>query len=151
MRDAKRQWDALVAGSGIDPLVAGGARRIVELMLMWYVEVRADDVVPYPDGDMLLFQWGTSDWGDGPSFGVNITRQLIDEYDEDDDGAIWQLGTTLHFPPSPTASVLGSGNSWCDGLQSVSSFHEFIKTSPVIAFGDVNEASRVEVNFEQAG
>ena len=36
-------------------------------------------------GDMLLYQWGTYDWGAGESFEFDITRQLIFADDEDDD------------------------------------------------------------------
>ena len=44
---------------------------------------------------MLLHQWGTYDWGEGPSFQFDITRQLISVAGADDD--MWQLSVTLHF------------------------------------------------------
>jgi hypothetical protein len=40
------------------------------------------------DADMLLFQWGTYDWGKGEHFSFNLTRQLIvSENAEDEDGS----------------------------------------------------------------
>lgn len=49
----------------------------IQRAIAFYGEVRADDVDLESDGDMLLFQWGTHDWGNGPMFEVDITRQFI--------------------------------------------------------------------------
>jgi len=50
------------------------------------------------NGDMLLFQWGIYDWGDGKHFEINMTRQFIESAAEDDD-AISQLQLVFRFAP----------------------------------------------------
>jgi len=60
------------------------------------------------DGDMLLFQWGTYNWGDGTQFEINITRQFIESAAEDDD-AISQLQLTFKFPPDKIPLRLAMG------------------------------------------
>ena len=61
------------------------------------------------NGDMLLYQWGTNDWGDGTQFEIKITRQFI-ELDAEDDDAISQLQLTFKFPPDKTTTAIGGGN-----------------------------------------
>ncbi len=49
----------------------------IDLMTSFYLEERAEGCGIDNDGDMLLYQWGTYDWGEGESFEFDITRQLI--------------------------------------------------------------------------
>ena len=63
------------------------------MMLAFYGSVRFDDVDLAADGDMLLYQWGAYDWGEGESFEFDITRQLILGTGEDED--IFQLSLTF--------------------------------------------------------
>src|ERR1700689_2982845 len=65
------------------------------------------------NGDMLLFQWGTYNWGDGTQFEINITRQFIESTAEDDD-TISKLKLKFKFPPNKDTSALGKGNRWCN-------------------------------------
>ena len=58
-------------------------------MIRFFQEVRPDSRIVEGAGDMLLYQWGVHDWGQGPSFQLNITRQfieLVEEEGEDDEG-----------------------------------------------------------------
>jgi len=99
VNDARAAFDGFVSAAGVD-LADLAAADAVDLMLEWYSVERADDADLSDGGDMLLYQWGTYDWGNGPSFQLDITRQLIAVAGSDDD--IWQLSVTLHFePPSP--------------------------------------------------
>jgi hypothetical protein len=114
------------------------------------VAIRVDDVDVSADGDMLLFQWGTYDRGSGSSFGYDITRQLIDENDPDDDGAIWQLSVTARYPEVLGASV-GSGNRWCRSPDEVTAFEAFIEHCAATSVVEGLTPARIEVHFEQAG
>jgi len=80
-------------------------------MLDFYRTTPAGCIVE-ANGDMLLFQWGTYDWGQGLAFEVTITRQLIDAGAVDDD-AISQLHLTFEYAPPSAFGALGSGNIWC--------------------------------------
>jgi hypothetical protein len=80
------------------------------------------------NGDMLVFQWGTYNWGDGTQFEINITRQFIESAAEDDD-AISQLQLTFKFPPDKDTAALGDGNRWCESQSETQQFREFIFSS----------------------
>jgi hypothetical protein len=82
-----------------------------------------------PNGDMLLFQWGTYDWGAGRNFELNITRQFVED-DEQDDDAISQLSLTFRFEPTAERDALGDGNRWCDGPTEFDIVREFAMSSP---------------------
>jgi len=117
--------------------------RAVELMLGFYESVRAVGCSLDDDGDMLLYQWGTYDWGDGPSFQVDITRQFISAEDDD---AVSQLSLVLHFSPTAALDALDAGNRWCESPEQLEDFANFIRASePYLAL----EGSRPDpVAFE---
>jgi hypothetical protein len=81
------------------------------------------------DGDMLLYQWGTYDWGRGRNFELNITRQFVELEFEDDD-AISQLSLTFKFLPTSEFEAIGSGNQWCDKIANHAQFEIFLKSHP---------------------
>ncbi len=97
-----------------------------------------------PNGDMLLFQWGTYDWGSGKHFQVDITRQFIEENLEDDD-AISQMNLTYLFPLLPEHESIGSGNRWCDGPTEYDLVRAFALNSPALAA--VRELTPVSVEL----
>jgi len=114
----------------------------IDAMIEFYRDTRADDCALDSDGDMLLFQWGTYDWGDGPRFEVEITRQFIRDGGEDED--IWQLSLT--FVCSPTA--IASGNRWCAMPSDLSEFAKFVRSHSAYV---ASVPLQVELNFEPAG
>src|SRR5438067_2763877 len=99
----------------------------IDLMLDFYRNERVDGCPVADDGDMLLYQWGCYDWGDGESFELDITRQLIDAGGEDED--IRQLSLTFRFVPNATLRALGDGNQWCSSPAGLSEFRSFINAS----------------------
>jgi len=100
-------------------------------MLDFYAQERADGCDAACDQDMLLFQWGTYDWGHGAHFELDVTRQVIlpDEIDD----AIWQLHLTYRFDVSPLLTGLGSGNKWCASPSELAAFGRYIASLPVTA------------------
>ena len=101
-----------------------------EAMLAFYEEERAEGCAIDEDGDMLLCQWGTNDWGEGPAFEVDITRQLIVTDDEDDEPR--QLSLTFSFDPA-VGQGKRSGNRWCHTPNDLPEFRQFVTASPAIA------------------
>jgi hypothetical protein len=88
------------------------AAPVLEAMMDWYAAERAVDAAPLDeDGDMLLFQWGTHDWGAGRVFEYDLTRQLV-RADELEDEGIIQLSLTYRYPMTDATAALGSGHSW---------------------------------------
>jgi len=103
-----------------------------------------------PMHDMLLYSWGTNDWGKGTHFELNITRQVIlSPKGEDED--IWQLHLTFRFPPTPDLELLGMGERWCNSLSDIPSFREFVNSSPALRAVANRSDSKKEVYFECAG
>lgn len=115
------------AGLAIDSLTAPQA---VELMLRHYATLRVLGCSTDDDGDMLLFQWGTYDWGAGLHFEFDLTRQFILD-GADGDVGISQLSLTLHFPASDDLRRLGSGDRWCHAPGDLEEFRAFVLGSDV--------------------
>jgi len=97
-----------------------------------------------PNGDMLLFQWGTYDWGNGRCFELNLTRQFSEQSFQDDD-AISQLSLTFRFQPTDELESLKEGNRWCDGPSESGVIREFTLSSA--AFVAVADESGAEVDL----
>lgn len=117
----------------------------IDAMLDFYRSTRADDCSFESDGDALLFQWGTYDWGQGSQFELDITRQFIRGSGEDDD--IWQLSLTFFFP----ANAIKNGDRWCNGVAALDDFASFVRSHAAYALAVSAVPLRVELDFECAG
>lgn len=113
-------------------------------MFSFYQSVAAEGC-DTPDGDMLLFQWGTYDWGAGKHFEINITRQFIEPEDEES-AAISQLGLTFRFEPTPERDALGAANRWCGSQAESLIAREFVfESSAFTAIAD-QQAVTIELS-----
>jgi hypothetical protein len=100
----------------------------VPAMLAYYQEERAEGCSFEHDADMLLYEWGTYDWGQGQFFQLGITRQLLlNDGGEDED--FWQLRLTFKFSPTDLLRDLRSGQRWCSNPGELAEFESFIRTS----------------------
>lgn len=128
----------------------------IELMVAFYTEVRAEDCNLDADGDMLLFQWGTYNWGTGEWFEYNITRQFIfsdangegDEQEAED--CIWQLSMTLKFTPTPELKSLPAGNRWCERPDEIADFLSFIRSCQASELVKTYNSEITELTFGDA-
>jgi hypothetical protein len=99
------------------------------------------------DGDMLLFQWGTYDLGEGRYFNLNLTRQFILEGTEGDEG-IFQLGFTFLYTPSPTLEVLRDGNRWCSSPAGLPEFQRYVTSSEAYRVAAGQVPAKVRLTYE---
>lgn len=145
--DARQEFERLLAARGVAPATMT-PRSAIDEMALFYRDHRAEDCDIESDGDMLQFQWGTYDWGHGPTFDYDITRQL---YPSGDDEDIWQLHVTFSFEPSEGIRALGSGNRWCSTVADLGEFLEYVRAHPV--FAQVADRTDVppEIDYECAG
>lgn len=121
-------------------------------MLDFYAEARAADVDLDADGDMALFQWGTSRWRTGtPEFTLDITRQLILPGAEDDDAAIWQLGLVWAFAPAGWTESTGRGNRWCGRPEGQAEFRDFVLDHPATLAAESHAPQEVWLRWDCAG
>jgi hypothetical protein len=116
----------------------------IALMLDFYRAERAEGGELDEDGDMLLYQWGCCDWGEGEFFELDITRQFIDGAGEDED--IRQLHLTFKFEPTESLRKVKDGNRWCHSPKDLAAFQSFIDSSK--ALKAVADAKPVAVSLE---
>jgi hypothetical protein len=123
---SKSRFEEFITNSGfsVATLRAADATR---LMLVFYREVRAADCPLDDNGDMVLFQWGAHDFGEGETFRYNITRQFILSGSDNDDG-MSQLSLTVHFAVTDGLRAIQPGNHWCQSLEKADEFERFIRT-----------------------
>lgn len=98
---------------------------MIETALAFYADVPAAGLTADGDPDMLLFQFGTFDWGAGAFFEFDLTRQFI-EADGEDDDALSQLRCTFVYVPTADLKAIGAANRWCHAREGVSEFRSFI-------------------------
>ena len=146
-KNAKKELEKLIKKSGIAMSSLTPAQG-VRLMLDFYRDVRADGCELDGDGDMVLFQWGTYDFGEGKSFQFDLTRQFMVAESEHDD-AMSQLSFTFHFTPSAELAKLKDGNKWCSTLDELEEFESFITDSG--AYGVVATAQPMKVTLNYGG
>ena len=129
------------AGLSLDTLTPTAG---VEAMLAYYAEERAEGCHFEGDRDMLLFQWGTYDWGKGPAFEVDITRQLIRTDTKEEE--IWQLRLVFWFDPSVGVAA-GKRNRWCRSVDELAGFRKFITESAALQAVAQNPPASVELLY----
>ena len=124
----------------------------VTLMLDFYRNQRADDCDFEHDGDMLLFQWGTYDWGNGRFFEFDLTRQFIIGDDQEDED-IWQLSLQFEFLPNDELLSLNDGNRWCHDPtpESINAFESFIRDSAAYKSALFIEPENIRLEYFNAG
>jgi hypothetical protein len=126
-------------GANVEAL---SVRQGIDAMIEFYRSTRADDCDLDRDGDMLLFQWGTYDWGQGRRSELDITRQFIPAGREDED--IWQLSLTFLFDPNLNANE----NRWCMSPTELDDFVAFVGSrAAYLATADGTPVA-VELDFE---
>ena len=118
-------------------------------MLGFYRDERVEESLLDADGDMLLYQWGTYNWGNGGSFELDITRQVIVGDGEDED--IFQLSLTFKFQPAETLRHLGQGDHWCRSSEELEEFQALISDSPALQTSEREKPSEVQLEFGIAG
>lgn len=101
---------------------------LIDICLSFYREVQYPGLDSSPSSDMLLFEWGVFDWGEGEFFQIGITRQLIAKGTVDDDGYT-QLLCDAFYVPTPQLVALKSSNKWCRSRDEINSFQEFVLSS----------------------
>ena len=132
-----KEVEALTPSSGIAAFVS------------FYRDERVEGCSLEADEDMLLYQWGTHDWGEGEWFELNITRQLT--YSDGEDNEIWQLSLTFKFHPTNALQGFDDGNKWCFDLQQVAEFETYINQSAAYQTFSQNRPDAVELNYSCAG
>ena len=115
-------------------------------MLGFYRDVRASDCDLDSDGDMLLVQWGTYDWGKGELFEFDITRQFIPT---DEDSEMRQLSVKFTVAPDDELRALGNGNRWCYSPKELPDFWKFVEALPAYGAACSHSDAKLELSYFQ--
>jgi hypothetical protein len=113
----------LLAERGTSP-ASVGLEHAVSQMLTFYRDTTAEGC-DERNADMLLYQWGTYDWGQGEAFEIGVTRQFIEQSDEE--ARFSQLQFTLRHRPTPDLRALGAGSLWCEAREDASAFSTLVQ------------------------
>jgi hypothetical protein len=100
--------------------------RLFSSVLDLYEHTRIPDTALDSGGDMLLFQWGAYDWGQGLHFELELARQAIPA--EEEDPPIFQLRCTYRYDPRMFQDV-AAGDRWCDHPAELNDFRQFVLSS----------------------
>jgi hypothetical protein len=143
--NTQQEFEKFLSGKGLrqrDLTLADGCEAVFD----FYRDLRPRGRVFEQQGaDMLLFQWGTYDWGTGEHFGFNLTRQLIGEGPMDD--ALLQLGLTFEFQPDHELGALGLGDKWCESLSALPEFREYVYRSPAFTVCTAHQIRRAVITY----
>jgi hypothetical protein len=118
----------------------------VAAMLDFYRQELASDCAA-ENGDMILYQWGVHDWGHGPSFELDLTRQFIIQPGNAGDDDMRQLHLTFYFSPDRFTGV-SEGNKWCQSTEELTSFERFLFGSEAYRLAASLHPTRVSVAYE---
>lgn len=83
-------------------------------------------------GDMLLFQFGIYDWGSGPFFEIDLTRQFLEVESDDEDAAMSQLHITRLYSPDRGLEALGADERWCRDRTDLADFSGWVMAQPAL-------------------
>ncbi len=115
---------------------------VLETVLTLYANQPSAGYDPSEDGDMLLFQYGVSDWGSGPAFEVDFTRQF---YKPD---KILQLRCTLYYPPAD-GKGLPSWNLWSSEAKDLETWRNQVADSPGFKIVRDRIAARIRIELDR--
>jgi hypothetical protein len=133
-----------ILNRGLDPDGAD-LGSIVEATFAFYESVPAFDPPEPLDSDMLLFQFGVYDWGNGEHFEFDLTRQFIE--DEKGEQAISQLGCRTIYDPAPALRSIGSAHQWCHSRSDLTAFKKSVLSGPAYLAALRLPAQRREITW----
>ena len=94
-----------------------------------YRNVRLPETDLDADGDLLLYQWGVMDWGDGLFAIIDLTRQIqVAAASPSGDPSAWQIGCRFRFPP-PLLNRIKNGSCWCPHPRELTDFYVRLEQS----------------------
>jgi hypothetical protein len=112
--DALGRLRALLRDAGVNPdsPSADDVQRTWEVIRSFAAEPVEDAEPRDQDGDGILAQYGTYDWGDGEHFELDMTRQFIFADEDGEYSHMAQLQCTFEFVPNDELRALGDDNLW---------------------------------------
>jgi len=98
-RDIANSFRNFVKGRGVN-FNHFSPFELPDLFIAYYTEVQFDEIAGEENGDLVLFQYGIFDWGDGRYFELDFTRQLTQTFPNDVDHQMYQQHVTFYYDPA---------------------------------------------------
>ena len=117
------------------------------LFVGYYLDVQFDNLDLENDGDLLLYQYGTYDWGSDMFFTIDFVRQFCVMPDGELDPDIFQQHITFYFDPHAFENIQ-SFNVWSSKCSDVTEFELIIVTSTGFSAAASTESLKQEMFFE---
>lgn len=137
--DALRRYLAANVG-GVD---AAPIAAFVAGAVGFYRDVAVGGRMRGEGSDMLLFQYGCYDWGEGPAFEVDVTRQFA----HDRWGTLSQLHARTSFAVEPELEALDAFEAWCGDRADADSFLATVLATPGLTGVSDRPALRREIRW----
>ena len=119
---------------------------LISAAFSFYADQPAEGLAADEDSDMLLFQFGCYDWGEGEMFEFDLTRQFVDAH-KSEAGAISQLRLTAYFAPDTELRALGRASHPCGSREGLADFRAAVFSSPAFVLVAPRERVRVEIEW----
>jgi hypothetical protein len=120
---------------------------LISLALEFYAGTPVEGLAADEDADVLLFQYGCYDWGEGELFEFDLTRQFV-EAAKTEAGAVSQLSLTMFFKADDDLRALGRKNEWRSSREGLAAFRDAVFSSPAFALAASRARVKVEVSWE---
>jgi hypothetical protein len=117
---------------------------VFEAFLRYYATVSYVGCDRSRDADMLLFEYGVYDWGEGKRFQLDFVRQFI-VGDLEDESQLEQLRLTLFYPPE-VAGDAAPYDVWSHvGLET---YADRVRKSPGFRAASAASPGRMQIEHE---
>lgn len=124
--EAKEHWESLIALLD-KPNNIVTPSEILDSLVKFYETHPCDGCDPREDADMLLFQCGVYDWGEGRNFEVDFVRQFIINHENGDYDHMEQLHFTFYYPPEDAGMSKIEFNIWNNDCSDLAAFRERVE------------------------
>jgi hypothetical protein len=97
---------------------------LLDIAVNFYEMYPCDGCDPQEDADMLLFQCGVYDWGEGKNFEVDFVRQFILNDDDGEYDHIEMIRFTFYYPATLTEGRSIEFRIWSKECSSLAEFRQ---------------------------
>jgi hypothetical protein len=113
----------------------------------YYKEIPFEEVDRENDGDILLYQYGIYDWGEGRYFEIDLTRQFYEVFAETEDQQIFQQRVVFYFSADKFEQIQPF-NSWSNECTDLDDFRQRILDSDGFVAASREIPLKLEVSVE---
>lgn len=100
------------------------------------------------EGDMLLFQSGIYDWGSGPFFEIDLTRQFVESVRDVEEDVYSQFHLTCYYAPDEKLAALARESRWCADMSELEDLTTWVEGHGVLSAVDNTPRLKTTISWE---